>query len=363
MRAIGGKAAGLAWLVRHSLPVPEAWVLPADAFAAALRELPPGCEPRSLLRAASGRTGYTRAAEARQEILAAGSRAGSRRSSPSSGREVAERAPWGLAVRSSATCEDGALVSMAGLAETNSACAEARALASAVARSGRRSLRGGRSAYLAAHGVRDVGMAVVIQRVVEAEAAASCSPRAPGTRARRDAAANRQRRHRARLAGRQRRHDAGHAPLRPARADHRVGHRAQGARDRHRPERATEIEVADPDEPALARATHRRARRDRLAPREARLVAWDVEFAFDGRALWVVQARPATGRGFPEGGDGETVWSSVNVGEAIPGVATPLTWSVAGAFSEAGFRRAFAALGCTCRSTRASSATSTGAST
>jgi len=36
----------------------------------------------------------------------------------------------------------------------------------------------------------------------------------------------------------------------------------------------------------------------------------------------------------------------VNVGEALPGVATPLTWSVAGAFSEAGFRRAFAALGC-----------------
>jgi phosphoenolpyruvate synthase/pyruvate phosphate dikinase len=70
-RAIGGKAAGLAWLVRHSLPVPQAWVLPADAFAAALRELPPGCEPRSLLRAASGRAGYTRAAEARQEILAA----------------------------------------------------------------------------------------------------------------------------------------------------------------------------------------------------------------------------------------------------------------------------------------------------
>jgi pyruvate,water dikinase len=41
------------------------------------------------------------------------------------------------------------------------------------------------------------------------------------------------------------------------------------------------------------------------------------------------------------------VWSNINVGEALPGVATPLTWSVAGAFSEAGFRRAFAALGCT----------------
>ncbi len=61
---------------------------------------------------------------------------------------------------------------------------------------------------------------------------------------------------------------------------------------------------------------------------------------------WIVQARPATGQGFPDGGDADTVWSNVNVGEALPGAATPFTWSVAGAFSEAGFRRAFAALGC-----------------
>ncbi|NJM55773.1 MAG: hypothetical protein HC841_07680 [Verrucomicrobiae bacterium] len=33
--------------------------------------------------------------------------------------------------------------------------------------------------------------------------------------------------------------------------------------------------------------------------------------------------------------------------EALPGVATPFTWSVAGDYSESGFRRAFATLGCT----------------
>ncbi len=71
-----------------------------------------------------------------------------------------------------------------------------------------------------------------------------------------------------------------------------------------------------------------------------------MEFACDGSKTWIVQARPATGLGFPDGGDEDTVWSNVNVGEALPGVATPFTWSVAGAFSEAGFRRAFAALGC-----------------
>src|SRR5580700_9826887 len=183
-RAIGGKAAGLAWLVRHGLPVPEAWVLPAEAFAAALRELPPGCEPRSLLRAASGRTGYTRAAEARQEILAAELPRGLAEELAELWSQVAPHAPWGLAVRSSATCEDGALVSMAGLAETRLGVRGGANLADAV-RAVWASLASGRAlAYLAAHGVRDVGMAVVIQRVVEAEAAGVLFTRAPDARAR-----------------------------------------------------------------------------------------------------------------------------------------------------------------------------------
>jgi pyruvate,water dikinase len=35
------------------------------------------------------------------------------------------------------------------------------------------------------------------------------------------------------------------------------------------------------------------------------------------------------------------------VGEALPGAATPLTWSIARSFSERGFRKAFGSLGCT----------------
>ena len=48
----------------------------------------------------------------------------------------------------------------------------------------------------------------------------------------------------------------------------------------------------------------------------------------------------------PEDERARWVWSNVNVGEALPGVATPLTWSIAAAFSDVGFRRAFGALGC-----------------
>jgi phosphohistidine swiveling domain-containing protein len=359
-RAIGGKAAGLAWLVRSSFSVPEAWVLPADAFAAALRELPPGCEPRSLLRAASGRAGYSRAAEARQEILQAELPKGLDDELAELWSTVRSRAPWGLAVRSSATCEDGALVSMAGLAETRLGVRGAEELGAAV-RAVWASLASGRAlAYLAAHGVRDVGMAVVLQRVVEAEAAGVLFTRAPDARARQvDGASGRGG---AWSSVSERIVNAGVGLGSPVvdgvttpdmlRLDTRGRVIESVIARKHRatvigPDGPAEVAVPYPDRPALSDA--RIASLAEIALRLEKLdpVAWDVEFACDRQTTWLVQARPATGRGFPEGGDGETVWSNVNVGEALPGVATPLTWSVAGAFSEAGFRRAFSALGCT----------------
>ena len=344
-RAVGGKAAGLAFLVRNGFPVPDAWVLPADAFATAIRELPPGCEPRSLLRAASGRAGYTRAAEARQEILSAALPKGLTEEIAELWTREEARAPWGLAVRSSATCEDGALVSMAGLAETRLGVRGADAIADAI-RAVWASIASGRAlAYLAAHGVRDVSMAVVIQRVVEAEAAGVMFTRAPDARAGKE----------------ERIVNAGFGLGSPVvdgvttpdtmRMDGR-GRLIESLVARKRKamvigaDGPTEIDVTEPDRPALSHA--RIADLAELAQRLEKLeaVAWDVEFACDRDRTWLVQARPVTGRGFPEGGDVDTVWSNVNVGEALPGVATPLTWSVAGAFAEEGFRRAFAALGC-----------------
>ena len=82
----------------------------------------------------------------------------------------------------------------------------------------------------------------------------------------------------------------------------------------------------------------------------------DVEWAITGQQVFVLQARPivvprARGR---RGSRREQptdrrkiVWSNANIGEALPGVATPLTWSVLSHFSDLGFRRAFGALGCT----------------
>jgi phosphohistidine swiveling domain-containing protein len=348
-RAVGGKAARLVWLVRHGFDVPRAVILPAEAFAQALRGLPSGVEPRALLRAASGRTGYVRVAEARQQILAAPLPQGLDAELDALWKELGDTSPWGLAVRSSATCEDGALVSMAGLAESVLGVRGPGALGEAV-RQVWASLASGRAlSYLAAHGVRDVGMGIVIQRMVEARAGGVMFTRAPDARVRGEGA------------GDERIINVGlglGAPvvngvttpdlLRVA-ADGRlvesiIAHktRATVVRDGG----IEDVDVEAPDLPALGpdRVAQLSSVASRLEKLEA--VAWDVEFACDDERTWVVQARPATGRGFPDGGTADTVWSSVNVGEALPGVATMFTWSVAGAFSEAGFRRAFAALGC-----------------
>jgi phosphohistidine swiveling domain-containing protein len=77
----------------------------------------------------------------------------------------------------------------------------------------------------------------------------------------------------------------------------------------------------------------------------------DIEWAWEDGVLWALQSRPIVGLSEPPKGaaldDPSTwIWSNVNVGEALPGVATPLTWSIAAAFSELGFQQAFKSLGC-----------------
>ncbi len=84
--------------------------------------------------------------------------------------------------------------------------------------------------------------------------------------------------------------------------------------------------------------------------------ARDIEWAAAGGTIYLLQARPVTalsspprrtGRRRRDGKDRSAmVWSNLNVGEALPGVATPLTWSILSEFSDRGFRRAFGAVGC-----------------
>ena len=84
--------------------------------------------------------------------------------------------------------------------------------------------------------------------------------------------------------------------------------------------------------------------------------ARDVEWGIAEQQVYVLQARPIVvpstrgRRGSRRDRNWDRrriVWSNANVGEALPGVATPLTWSVLSQFSDLGFRRAFGAMGCT----------------
>jgi pyruvate,water dikinase len=333
--------------VRNGFDVPEAVVLPAEAFALAIRELPAGFEPRSLLRAAGGRAGSTRAAEARQRIEEVAFPAGLLEELDILWLELGKPSPWGLAVRSSATCEDGALVSMAGLADSVLGVHGPEALASAV-RTVWASIASGRAlAYLALRGVRDVGMAVVIQRMVEAEAGGVMFTRAPDGRARGtegERIVNVGLGLGAPVVNGVTTPDVLRLDLHGNLLDSIVAHKTHAVVVRDG--KILQVPVDDALRPALdakriADLAEIASRLEKLEP-----AAWDVEFACDETRTWIVQARPATGQGYPEGGNAETVWSNVNVGEALPGVATTFTWSVAGAFSETGFRSAFAALGC-----------------
>jgi rifampicin phosphotransferase len=343
---VGGKATRLVWLKRNGFLVPRTWVLSQKAFTAAIRQLSPACEPRSLLRSAnSGRAVYARAAEAREEILKAPLPEGLADELAALWGAQSGSAPWGFAVRSSATCEDGALVSMAGLAETVLGVRGPEALANAV-RAVWASIASGRAlTYLSTHGVKDVGMGVVIQPMVQAVAAGVMFTRKTKTSAD------------------ERIINAGVGLGSPV-VDGittpdmlRVGPDGVVLEQTiARKQKASvvgksgveEIAVERPDEPALSDGHIRQLAE--IASQLERLedVPWDVEFACDDSdQVWLVQARHVTGLGFPEGGDDSTVWSSVNVGEALPGVATPFTRSVAVAYSDSGFRKAFGTLGFT----------------
>jgi pyruvate,water dikinase len=75
----------------------------------------------------------------------------------------------------------------------------------------------------------------------------------------------------------------------------------------------------------------------------------DIEWAYcpegEGDELYLLQARAVTTDASE--GAAPQVWTNTNVGEALPGVGTPLTWSVIKRFSRKGFERAFGTLGLT----------------
>jgi phosphohistidine swiveling domain-containing protein len=360
MRAkrVGGKAAALGQLLRDEFPIPRGWVIEARHFEHMVeKSLPRGHDVASLIKLSRTKAGVDRAARARDRILSEPLPEGLTAAIEQLWRAIENSAPWGLAVRSSATCEDREDTSLAGLASTVLGVRGAEEIGRAIQKVWASAFLPMALTYLAHAGVRDLAMAVVLQVMVRAEAAGVLFTAPPqgleGEHWRPDerlinatfglgapvvdgaAAADTVRLSR-----------QGGAVVAAVVADKRsalvVGKRGIE-------------EIAVPEERATQPALSPEMLQElgRLAERleEGGKGPFDVEFAVEAKAegprrLWLLQARPITGFGFPEGGDAETVWSRTNVGEALPGAATPLTWSIARAFSDKGFREAFGALGC-----------------
>lgn len=357
-KRVGGKATTLARLVREGFAVPRGWVLDGRHFTRLIeRSLPRGFDLATLLKLGGDKAGIDRAARARDLILATPLPDEIRAAVEALWRNHEADAPWGFAVRSSATCEDVDESSLAGLATTVLGVRGPDALGQAIQQVWASAVLPRALAYLTHVGVRDLSMAVVLQVVVRAEAAGVLFTGPP------PGLEGEHWRENERLVNAT--YGLGAPVVEGAVTADTVRFAADGGAvvdtvTAHKtralvvgPQGLVEalVPATMTDRPALGDDELRQ-----LADVAARLERagggpFDVEFAVEvqpdeTRRVFVLQARRVLGGGYPEGGDAETVWSRANVGEALPGAATPLTWSIARSFSDRGFREAFSALGC-----------------
>jgi len=96
------------------------------------------------------------------------------------------------------------------------------------------------------------------------------------------------------------------------------------------------VSRADAAELCMSEAVAREVARLALAAEGVVGGPADVEWAWDGERVWLLQARPVTAlhvasapseHAAPAERD-TTIWSNVNTGEILPDVATPMTWSI-----------------------------------
>src|SRR5262249_54437206 len=148
------------------------WVLDGRVFTRLIeRALPRGHDVATLIKLAGTEAGTDRAARARDRILSEGVPDELVSAVQSLWSEVERDAPWGLAVRSSATCEDTEDTSFAGLATTVLGVRGPDAILRAIREVWASAFMPRSLAYLAYAGIRDIAMAVVLQTTVRAEAA------------------------------------------------------------------------------------------------------------------------------------------------------------------------------------------------
>lgn len=370
-RQFGGKAAGLAALVRAGFPVPAAYALSreaADEVYAAV--LPGGLAALRNEGRNEGKLREEQIALARERILACDPPPGLSRELSRTLSLLRAASAESVAVRSSSTLEDHATASAAGLFYTTLNVRDEAALFDAVRKAWASLLSSAALSYATTVGnADDVGMGVVIQAMVPADAAGVLFTANPLT-----GDADELVIHATFGIGTQ--ITDGRCTPDTFRVDKRTGF----VRDRVIADKRTRIvqserggleeklvpswesNVQSLDEHVLAQLTVL-GRRIEEHFGETR----DVEFAVSGDTVYVLQSRPVSaGRIEPSRDRREKrdqkkreqskrgsspdpstlVWSNLSVGDALPGVATPLTWSVLSDSAELGFREALTALGC-----------------
>lgn len=358
-RVFGGKARSLAALAREGLPVPAAFAISSEVADEVMRAcLPPRDRPEALLAGPASEVTPERLEALRARITGATLPRNVEWALVSAFDTLRSEGATSIAVRSSSVREDDDALSAAGIHETVLGATSSDAMLVAVRRVWASVLSTRAMAYLRAHGATtEVAVGVVLQTMIPAEVAGVLFTANP-------------------VSG-----DASEMIVNAAyglgslvvdgsvspdtwRIDKATGY----VRDHVRGEKARRVRIdesgatleEDVPEVDRLRASLAPAAIERLVALGRRVESSvggprDVEWAIAKDNLYVLQARPITAlpRASARRARGRTVdrsrivWSNVNVGEALPGVATPLTWSVLSNFSDRGFRRAFAALGCT----------------
>ena len=362
--AFGGKAKNLATLARAGFPVPAAYALSASAADAFFAEtLPEPDRPAALMSAPRSTLTVSRlerlADLARNGRIPDAARAGLLEAFRSLRREGAVA----VAVRSSSTREDQEASSAAGLHQTVLGVSSEEALFEAVRACWASVLTPSAIHYLRTHATPDepgVGIGIIVQAMVPAEVAGALFTVNPLSGDPAEMVVNA---------------SWGLGSLvmdgRVSPDTYRIDKASGWVRDRvigdkaiqvrWDPERGpveTEVDPVDREIPCLDSDMLETLVHLGVRVEEYFDDARDVEWAAAGGVLYLLQARPVTAltvhprrrrsarrkRALRQ--RSRIVWSNVNVGEALPGVATPLTWSILSEFSERGFRRAFGALGC-----------------
>lgn len=342
MEDFGAAGVGLVEAERRGLPVVESWLLPASPFREAVVALPPGHDPTSLLRVIHKPSGREKAARARERLRQTALSAELRAELAALCQRLAPD-DWGFALRASPTLADPSLAELAGLDRVELGLRDPEALERGIALLWSAAVDEDALLTLRDQRLRDLGMAVVIQRLEPVQSSAVLLSREAQGPAGDESFLL------AASVG------LGSPVVDGARPVDFVRVAADGSalarRLAHKPAALVVgaagpevVAAAAPDEPALGDGALRKA--SELWKKLDRARVEEVELAFvAGDAPRVLAARASRGAAYPKGGASDSVWSRTGLADLLPGVPTPLSASLVEDFVEESLKKTLGDLG------------------